>query len=478
MRFSENFKLNKAQIELDFVDIPLDTDIALFIDPHVIATREDLLSVKCNNIIVNFFQTVVTKIREGDDGFAKYMLGKLSEPNQTHFGLSSEKPQGRGVGDKQSLDVYKKFRDSEAVKTGFLKDLSDTELVIEGIGSDKISDMTTNIIKKELIEYTQDQCKTYGIPTKSVPAKFYWEPQNQTWKDEYVELPVYNNESLILVPKVFARYQIQYNHQQYYNNFVLIFLQKEHINANSSLVRLLKSGEKRVYKKDLKNKEEYKLSKEFLYDFSNKHPEVLADYAASISRNIKPLTEVEIETRHPEPKEVDYRKLKEKLQSIPAGRNSADAYHTAMIGILEAVFSPNLYAPTKEEPTHKGRKVIDITFLNGAKSGFFEYLINHIPCSQIICECKNYSEDPANPELDQLSGRFSPRRGRFGFLLARTFKNKDLFKQRCRDTVNDDRGFIVALDDDDILQLIDWKATNNQTAIDTFLTDRYKELIN
>ena len=390
MRFSEHFRLNKEQIELDFVDIPLETDIPLYIDPHVISTRDDLFSVKCNNIVVNYFQTVVTKIREGDEQFAKYMLSKLREPNETHFGQSEDEPKGRGVSGKQSIDVYQKFKTSKAVKTGFLRDLSGTELVIEGISSDKISDMTTNIIKKELIEYTQQQCDTYGIPTQSVPAKFYWEPQSQTWKDEYVQLPVYDDESIILVPKVFARYRVEYDHQKYYNKFVLTYLQQEHINANSSLVNLLKNGEKRVYKKDLKEKDEYKLSKEFLYDFSNKHPDVLNEYTKSLSKDIRPLTEAEIEIRHPEPRDIDYKKLKGKLQSIPTGKKHASEYHNVMIGILEAVFSPNLYSPMKEEPVHNGRKFIDITFLNGAKSGFFDFLINHVPCPQIICECKNY----------------------------------------------------------------------------------------
>ena len=32
IRFSQAFNLNKTQMELDFVDIPLDTDIKLFVD--------------------------------------------------------------------------------------------------------------------------------------------------------------------------------------------------------------------------------------------------------------------------------------------------------------------------------------------------------------------------------------------------------------------------------------------------------------
>ena len=55
--FSEYFKLNKSQYELDFVDIPVNNgDIPLFIDPYAISRRSDRWSVQCHNLIVNFFQ--------------------------------------------------------------------------------------------------------------------------------------------------------------------------------------------------------------------------------------------------------------------------------------------------------------------------------------------------------------------------------------------------------------------------------------
>ncbi|ENC8942667.1 hypothetical protein ABK621_004604, partial [Escherichia coli] len=117
------------------------------------------------------------------------------------------------------------------------------------------------------------------------------------------------------------------------------------------------------------------------------------------------------------------------------------------------IFYPSLCYPQKQEEQHNGRKRVDLTYLNEAKYGFFKWLSMHYFCPKIYIECKNYSSDVANPELDQLSGRFSLNRGNIGILVCRKIENKSLFRQRCKDTANDGRGFILALDDEDVEEL-------------------------
>jgi len=79
------------------------------------------------------------------------LLNGLSEPNETHLGLSSGRPQGRGVSGKQAFDLYRHLTRSRAAASGLLSELADCDLFIEGIGPDKISDISTNIIRRELI---------------------------------------------------------------------------------------------------------------------------------------------------------------------------------------------------------------------------------------------------------------------------------------------------------------------------------------
>jgi len=56
MKFSKYFNLNKDQTELDFVDISLEKDIPLFIDPYVLSKRSDIFSVECHSHVVDFLK--------------------------------------------------------------------------------------------------------------------------------------------------------------------------------------------------------------------------------------------------------------------------------------------------------------------------------------------------------------------------------------------------------------------------------------
>lgn len=471
--FSQYFHLNKQQFELDFVDVPIDNgDIALFVDPYAISKRVDNWSINCHNYIVSFFQDLLNHIRSGNSEKAKYMMSELKEPNQTRFGLSSgEKPRGRGIGKEQVELLYKSLAESTAVKTGFIKDLEECELLIEGISWDKISDIATNIIRNYLIDYTQGQCHLWNIPMNLVPSGALW--KDDAWSNEYVELPVCPSGSIILVPKAIVRFKMEFNQQEYYQHFVLNYLQSEHMSANSSLCRTLKNGIKKPpYKKELK--EINPLSKKYLYEFTKDHPEVLEKYKQAKSDFKLAETDVGIEAQS-----IDYNNLMDNLSLIPSGPEHASDYHNYIIGVLTAIFHPFLINPKKEHEIHEGRKRIDIVFENAAKEGFFYKLPNNkkVPSGYIMVECKNYSRDIANPELDQIAGRFSINRGQFGLIVCRSFDDKQLFIQRCRDTANDGRGFIIVLDDKDIVQLLTLKKQNKIKDINNFFENRYQELV-
>ena len=473
-RFSEVFGIAKTQAELDFVDVNLNTDMPLFIDPFAIKQRPDPLSQTCTHTLIDFFQHVVDNIRAGNEYEAKKLLSFLREPNETRLGFSKKRPQGAGIGDMQAEQVYEALKGSSAVKTGFLSSLEECELMVEGISRDKLSDLATNVLRSHLVAYTQDQCKLHGVPMAPVPVPPCFNPETMEWVSQYAELPVHDSQIIVLVPKAIVRYDPAYEHHRYYRHFVLAYLQAEHMNAGSSLVRTLKDGRRRVYKKDLI--ELFPCTKEFLYQFSKDHPDVLAKYREH-------LKEAETDGKS---KEVDQLEndlviaeaLSTALKLIPGGNADATTYHRLMIGVLEFVFFPNLLSPKKEAEIHDGRKRIDIVMENGARDGIFQRLrdFRKLPCSFVAIECKNYTREIENPELDQIGGRFSPLRGKVGIICCRRFNNRSLFVQRCKDTLADDRGFILPLDDERVLELLDTIQLAARHKLDDKLTGWANEL--
>jgi hypothetical protein len=322
--------------------------------------------------------------------------------------------------------------------------LEECELMIEGIGWDKISDLTTNVLRGKLAEYTKEQCELHGIGIREVALGPHFSLDAQDWVNEYHELPVVAGRPILLVPKVVARFESSYDHHYYYSHFALNYLQAQHLAAGSNLVHALKNGNRKVYKKDLEAR--YPCTKEYLFRFSKEHPEVLAKYREH-------LAQLERRGSHAIVEEEDESglagSLRAALAAIPTGNASASDYHKLMIGILEFIFFPMLVCPRKEQEIHQGRKRIDIVMENGARSGalYRLHMVRKLPSAFVAFECKNYTTEIANPELDQIAGRFSPNRGKIGFICCRHFEDRTRFVERCRDTFKDDRGLVAAMDD-------------------------------
>ena len=477
--FSRLFRLAKTQAELDFVDVDLERDSPLFVDPFALGQRLDNWSHEAALTVATFFQEVVTRIKNGEDDSAVELLMHLHEPNETRLGYSKNMPKGAGLGTEQAGELFDALKTSSAVRTGFITSLEEAELMIEGIGRDKISDLTTNIIRAHLIEYTESQCALYGIPTQEVALPPCFDVESMSWEERFAKGPVYKNKPILLVPKVIVRYAPAYQNQKYYQHNVLNFLKaRELANPQSRLVRVLRLKKGRIVRKLTKKtlKEHFPNTKNYLFEFSRKHPEVLRGYRSQLETIERSGSAAELGQ---EDESLLAVALAAALKSIKPGDAEATQYHRLMIGIVEFLFYPSLLHPKKEKEIHEGRKRIDIVMENGATGGPFFTLSNaqRIPCLYVPFECKNYGREVGNPELDQLAGRFSLNRGKAGFLCCRNFANRATFIKRCRDTIKDDRGLIIPLDDKTVVSLLKLIGKGERTGFDKALSDLIAEVL-
>lgn len=485
MKISQRFKLNKTQAELDFVDIDTNKDKELYLDPFFIATRSNHLCIEATKTIKSFFGAIIDLIREDRINEARVLFSHLNEPDETCLGMSIKNPQGTGVNGNTADKIFSNIVDSRAVTTGLVDDLEDTAIFIDDIGPDRVSDMTTNIIRKLLLKYTKDQCELLDIdliPNQS--SGYFWETSTNTWEIDYTDRLVINGKPILLVPKIFVSFHKNFSAQKYLQHDALNFLKNDHLNRDSSLVqiRTLRSGEiikKPPTKTQIREAEvkTFETEKSFLRDFTIKHKDIFSEFKKNRDKSANPISNEDLDISINEKDIASY--LIDEIKKIPTGNNDAHRYHKMMYGILEFVFFPNLTNPVKEKEINDGRKRVDILMDNSARNGFFYWVHDtlKIPAPYIYVECKNYKHDPENPEYDQLSGRLSINRGNCGLLIFRIADNTSKLIKKSIDYYKDKRELIIPIYDDVIIDLLNKISNGKRQDIDKYLFDVAREII-
>ena len=209
----------------------------------------------------------------------------------------------------------------------------------------------------------------------------------------------------------------------------------------------------------------------------------ISDWCFSQHRDIidASISAIDILLTEPSPKR-DYslktEEVRKKLLSIPAGHGGAQDFHQFAVKILKNVFYPHLSNAETEQKADDGRSRIDITFDNQADSGFFyELTFRHsFKCPYILCECKNYSQDPGNPAFAQLVDRFSESIGSVGFLVCRTISDPKKILKHCKDRFKKGH-LIIVLDDNDLISLAENYENSGESGVSEYLSKKLRPIM-
>jgi hypothetical protein len=459
MKISNYFNLNVSQYGLDFIDVDPDQDTKLYLNPHFLNARNDKWSINAYRTIRSFFQHVIDLLTAGKKKEAKKVFAHLSEPKETCLGMSRRGVSGSGVGPEFADKILNSLESSQAVKTGLVRDLEDTVIFVDGVAKDRMSDITANVIRGELLEYTKQQCKNWNIQMEGKKNYLTWDAELKKWTRLVDKALVVSGNEVLLTPKWIASKYQKFNHSRYYGIPVVDYLQDE---------VEVKTGDRKT-KKEIKSDiskyatqylgyDGFRDIKSFLRDFTQQHPEVFKDFKSTAQDESKPLENWDIGQEVDEPQHlnevIDY--LKDQLDQCDPGREDAEYYHRVVAAMLHMIFYPDLINIDLETDMYSERKRVDITFENASEEGFFSRLINvsKTPATYIYIECKNYSSDPKNKELDQLTGRLSRKHGMFGILTCRKVDNMKNLMRRCTDAYNSKEELIVPMVDEDIKKMI------------------------
>ena len=210
IHFSDFFEI-EAEIleEYGAFDTSLINDLPLFIDPFLLFTSSKQEYKLLHEDIIKYIAFLKDiSVKEGiSDGLLKSWF-MLPEVKQNWLGYSRKGNGGSGLGEKfaRSLNgnlhtVFNNFGAKTITNSSHFEKLC---LIEEGVGKDNISDFITNIIKKYLLNYTQDLSRKF-IESKFLrehpidKVKFNYEIR--AWKRETFLLPTLNRDYIILVPK-------------------------------------------------------------------------------------------------------------------------------------------------------------------------------------------------------------------------------------------------------------------------------------
>lgn len=160
------------------------------------------------------------------EGLIKHWF-HFNEVKQNWLSFSLIGNGGRGLGDDFAHSLYNNlnhvlsnFGDEEITESNHLEKLC---LIKEGVGKDSISDFTTNLIKRYLLEYTQTFAQRHLKPNQvrriGVPRAFF-KYGTRTWVSGTYSLPFYQGDYVLLTPKdILAREEPWINNLDLTNKF-------------------------------------------------------------------------------------------------------------------------------------------------------------------------------------------------------------------------------------------------------------------
>lgn len=149
-------------------------------------------------------------------------------------------------------------------------------------------------------------------------------------------------------------------------------------------------------------------------------------------------------------------KLKDRLRSIPVGREHARGYQLTVLEILNYLFNPELIDGQPEVRTLEGTERRDIIFTNDSDESFWDYVRNAHDSLLIMFEAKNTAELDI-PAINQTATYLGDRIGRLGIIATRK-EPSDSIRRKIFSVWNDsgpNRKVILTLSDENLFELID-----------------------
>lgn len=229
MLFSEYFNI-KCLGDEDWFNPILTQDTLLFIDPFAVFKSKDELFKDTYSEMMYFFQQAFGLIAHagGNKNNLSYKKAEsmLLFPEENAFCLGYSKTRrGSGTGPLWAKTLASNINSIIARGVTHISHFEELGIFCTGVGPDRLSDMTTNLLKNRFITYTQRICNLHEVPMKKVRVQnAYFDYEFKRWCDSECLLPVNpykGNAPVILVPKDFLNMLPEINSDDFINTIDL-----------------------------------------------------------------------------------------------------------------------------------------------------------------------------------------------------------------------------------------------------------------
>jgi hypothetical protein len=286
MRFTEHFNLKlHEQSQYQFVNIRVDSDNRLFIDPTRIASEEGKWFQECAEIVQDFFETIFNMYTSGKTEIAREFFRSSGESNEIFLGYTDGFPRGLGNSEESLAKIFDYVHEEGLLNEAIVGRLEDFHIFVPDFGPDLLSDLVASLIKYELVKFTQEQCRLYGIPLTTPIKKQYWNQETHKWDTFEEMLPEISGNAIVLIPKEIVVSSYLYDAHRYWIQVVSNWRQKQHREEDTPLHRSRPENKEFVSKKAIRQaevKEQRIPEKQYLVEMTRKNTVMIQEFRDNI----------------------------------------------------------------------------------------------------------------------------------------------------------------------------------------------------
>ena len=437
-RLIDNYGIIASQNSLDFAIPFINEDIPLYVDPFLLWKSPSQQDQSLHETVINAFNLLGHLSKNGKVDEAIQRLCTISECAEVGLG-SSAKRVGKKIGAKKAEEILALFGRIPHYSKFECRHMEETQLYVDGVSKDRISDFTCNFIKSFLIDFTIDQCQQLGIPMVDVLVNDVYSTRDKKFMDNYkAKLPHHpvTGERIIFVPKRWLRHVPWITYEDYFRGYC----------PQDDVAH---KGEVLDHVKVLQ------------YNIANYG--IVEGYVKEKERTVADCQNDPLFTQMPI---VSAKRQLTALKKLSSGNTSGEgkAYEDIMEALFPSLLYPHLDFAQPQSRTISGSSIRDLIFYNNRDHAFLLELFNDYGSRQIVFELKNVASVESD-HIDQISRYLPPGLGNFGVIVTRN----ELTKARLQQTVDlwsAHRKAIVIITDADIEMMVQVFESKQRSPID------------